>query len=68
MEHEFLLSGLEEAEICAMLKQLTNRELRILSRIHCAPEFPIDSERIAFQLSRNMNFTLTTKVTLTYNQ
>lgn len=67
LQHEIRLSSLEEPEIQAVLLQLENRELRILSRMYLKPEFPIDSEVITRKLAANMEFTLMTKLTLTYD-
>ncbi len=67
MEHELQLSSLEEPVIEAILAGLENKELRILSRKYLRPDFPIDSELISRRLSRDMNFTLQTKLTLTYD-
>lgn len=67
MEHELQLSSLEEPVIEAILAGLENKELRILSRKYLRPDFPIESELISRRLSRDMNFTLQTKLTLTYD-
>lgn len=65
--HEIRLSSVEEPVAEQILAQLEPRELRILSRKYLAPNFPIESDRIARDLSRCAEFTLQTKVTLTYD-
>ena len=64
---EIRLSSLEEPQIEAILLQLDNRELRILARRYLTIQ-NCDSRTIALQLSRQMDFTLLTKITLHYDR
>ena len=61
------LSQLEEAEVQAILLQLDERELRMLAREHLLGELR-NPRDICLRLAMDMNFTLTTKIQLTFNQ
>lgn len=63
---EIRLSSLEEPQIEAILLQLENRELRILAHKYLGGQ-PIDTRQIALLLSRDMNFTLSTRIALLYD-
>ncbi len=65
--NEIRLSSLEEPVIEAILQQLENRELRILARKYLGGQ---DSDVLVMArlLSLNLEFTLTTKVILNYDQ
>jgi len=65
--HEIRLSSVEESVAEQILLQLEQRELRILSRKYLFPNYPIEPERIAHSLSRCAEFTLQTKLILTYD-